>query len=232
MVNRYDLADEFPILTIGYTNFEHIVDEVLWIWQRKSNNVNDLKSRVWDWCKDETGSIGKACGYQLGVKHQYEEGEFDQVDKLLFDLKNNPYSRRIMTNVYIPSDLSEMRLHPCVYGLALNVSNGRLNGVLKQRSLDMLTAHSRNVSQHAVLLTMFAQVSGLKVGELIHVVVDAHIYDRHIPLVKRMIELPQFGAPKLIIDKSIKDFYNFSIDSFTLEDYSYSALDEEIPVAR
>ena len=231
IINRYNLQEEFPILTLRRTAFRSCVDELLWIWQKKSNNIRDLNSHIWDSWADETGSIGKAYGYQLGVKHKYKEGEFDQVDRVLFDLKNNPASRRIMTNIYNFQDLHEMHLYPCAYSMTFNVTGDTLNGILNQRSNDMLTANNWNVVQYAVLLIMFAQVSGLKPGELVHVIADAHIYDRHIPLVKEVLEKPQHKAPKLIVDPSVTNFYDFTVDSFQLVDYEYEKLDKKIPVA-
>lgn len=231
IVNRYNLQEEFPILTIRRTAFKSCVDELLWIWQKKSNNVHDLHSHIWDSWADENGSIGKAYGYQLAKKSIYKEGEFDQVDRVLFDLKNNPTSRRIMTNIYNFDDLHEMNLYPCAYSMTFNVTGDTLNGILNQRSNDMLTANNWNVTQYAVLLVMFAQVSGLKAGELVHVIADAHIYDRHIPLVKEVLEKPQHPAPKLIVDPSVKNFYDFTVDSFALENYESEKLDKKIPVA-
>ena len=222
IVNRYDLSKEFPVMTLRKTGFKNCVDEILWIWQKKSNNIKDLNSHIWDSWADEAGSIGKAYGYQLGVKHKYKEGEMDQVDRVLFDLKNNPLSRRIMTNIYTFQDLHEMNLYPCAYSMTFNVTGNKLNGILNQRSQDMFTANNWNICQYAVLLHMFAQVSGLEVGELVHVIADAHIYDRHIPLVEEMIKRPMFKAPKFVIDKSVKNFYDFTVDSFKLEDYEYN----------
>ena len=231
IVNRYNLNEEFPILTIRKTFVKSCVDELLWIWQKKSNNIKDLNSKIWNQWADENGSIGKAYGYQLGVKHIYREGEFDQVDRVLFDLKNNPSSRRIMTNIYNFADFHEMNLYPCAYSMTFNVSGDTLNGILNQRSNDMLTANNWNVVQYAILLIMFAQVSGLKVGELVHVIADAHIYDRHIPMVKEIIIQKQFVAPKLEVDKSIKNFYDFTVDSFKLVDYQCNDKKYDIPVA-
>ena len=231
IVNRYDLQKEFPILTLRRTAFKSCVDELLWIWQKKSNNIRDLKSHIWDSWADDTGSIGKAYGYQLGVKHKYKEGEFDQVDRVLYDLKHNPASRRIMTNIYNFQDLHEMNLYPCAYSMTFNVSGDTLNGILNQRSNDMLTANNWNVVQYAVLLIMFAQVSGLKAGELVHVIADAHIYDRHIPIVKEVLSKPRHAAPKLIVDPNVTDFYDFTVDSFKLVDYEYETLETKIPVA-
>ena len=222
IVNRYDLRKEFPIITLRKTAFEAAIDEILWIWQKKSNNVNDLNSHIWDSWADETGSIGKAYGYQLGVKHKYKEGMFDQVDRVLYDLKNNPSSRRIMTNIYTFADLSEMNLYPCAYSVTFNVANGRLNAILNQRSQDTLTANNWNVVQYAILVHMFAQVSGLKAGELVHVIADAHIYDRHIPLVEEILKNPQYDAPKLKINPDVKNFYDFTVDDFVLEDYKFT----------
>ena len=231
IVNRYDLQKEFPILTLRRTAFKSAIDEILWIWQKKSNNIHDLNSHIWDSWADETGSIGKAYGYQLGVKHKYKEGEFDQVDRVLFDLKNNPASRRIMTNIYTFADLHEMHLYPCAYSMTFNVSGDTLNGILNQRSNDVAVANNWNVVQYAVLLHMFAQVSGLKAGELVHVIADAHLYDRHIPVVKKMLDNPQFPAPKFIMNKDIKNFYDFTVDDFALEGYEFNKLEDKFEVA-
>lgn len=231
IVNRYDLKKEFPIITLRRTAFKSAIDEILWIWQKKSNNVNELNSHIWDSWADETGSIGKAYGYQMGVKHKYKEGMFDQVDRVLFDLKNNPSSRRIMTNIYVHQDLSEMNLYPCAYSMTFNVSGKTLNGILNQRSNDVLTANNWNVVQYAILLHMFAQVSGLEVGELVHVIADAHIYDRHVPIVEKILKNPQFEAPKLWINPEVKNFYDFTVDDFKLEGYEYTKLEDKIEVA-
>lgn len=231
IVNRYDLTKEFPIVTLRRTAFKSAIDEILWIWQKKSNNINDLNSHIWDSWADEKGSIGKAYGYQLGVKHKYKEGEFDQVDRVLFDLKNNPQSRRIMTNIYVHQDLNEMNLYPCAYSMTFNVSGNTLNGILNQRSNDVLTANNWNVVQYAVLLHMFAQVSGLKVGELVHVIADAHIYDRHVPIVKKILDNPTFPAPKFWINPEVKNFYDFTVDDFKLEGYEFNKLEDKIEVA-
>ena len=231
IVNRYDLSEEFPILTIRRTFWKSAVDELLWIWQQKSNNVHELRSRVWDAWADENGSIGKAYGYQLGVKHTYPEGEFDQVDRVLYDLKHNPASRRILTSLYNFEDLHEMALYPCAYSMTFNVTGDTLNAILNQRSQDMLTANNWNVCQYAVLVHMFAQSSGLKAGELVHVIADAHIYDRHVPIVEKILKNPQYAAPQLQIDPDIHDFYTFTRDSFALPGYRYTDLDEKIPVA-
>lgn len=231
IVNRYDLTKEFPILTLRRTAFKSAVDEILWIWQKKSNNVNELNSHIWDSWADETGSIGKAYGYQLGVKHKYKEGEFDQVDRVLYDLKHNPSSRRIMTNIYTFEDLHAMHLYPCAYSMTFNVSGNTLNGILNQRSNDVAVANNWNVVQYSVLLMMLAQVSGLKVGELVHVIADAHIYDRHIPVVKKMMEFEQFPAPTLKINPDVKDFYKFTVDDFELVDYKFNKIEEKFEVA-
>ena len=231
VVNRYNLAEELPILTIRKTAFTNCLDELLWIWQKKSNNVHDLNSHIWDSWADETGSIGKAYGYQLGKKAIYAEGEFDQVDRVLFDLKNNPHSRRIMTNIYNFEDLHEMHLYPCAYSMTFNVAGDKLNGILNQRSNDMLTANNWNVLQYSLLIMMFAQVSGLKPGELVHVISDAHIYDRHVDLVKEVIAKPQHKAPTLKINPNIKNFYDFKVEDFELVDYEYEKLGKKIPVA-
>ena len=231
IVNRYNLQEEFPIMTIRRTAFKSCIDEILWIWQKKSNNIHELNSHIWDSWADENGSIGKAYGYQLGIKHIYKEGEFDQVDRVLYDLKHNPQSRRIMTNIYNFQDLHEMGLYPCAYSMTFNVTGDTLNGILNQRSNDMLTANNWNVVQYAVLLMMFAQVSGLKAGTLVHVIADAHIYDRHVDLVKEVIAKPQHKAPKIWINPEVKNFYDFKVDDFKLIDYEFEKLDKKIPVA-
>ena len=231
IVNRYNLQEEFPILTLRRTAFKSCLDELLWIWQKKSNNIHDLHSHIWDSWADENGSIGKAYGYQLGKKAIYKEGEFDQVDRVLFDLKNNPTSRRIMTNIYNFEDLHEMNLYPCAYSMTFNVTGDVLNGILNQRSNDMLTANNWNVAQYALLLHMFAQVSGLKAGTLIHVIADAHIYDRHVPLVRKVLAKTPHPAPKLWINPEVKDFHAFTTDDFKLIDYEFEVLEEKIPVA-
>ena len=231
IVNRYDLSKEFPALTIRKTFIKSAVDELLWIWQKKSNNVNDFKGDIWDSWADPDGSIGKAYGYQLGVKHHYPEGEFDQVDRVLYDLKNNPLSRRILTNIYVHADLSEMNLYPCAYSMTFNVVGNTLNAILNQRSQDMLAANSWNVCQYAVLVHMIAQVSGLEVGEFVHVIADAHIYDRHIPIVEELISREPYDAPDFVIDKSITDFYKFTPDSVHFENYKYHEFNSKFPVA-
>lgn len=231
IVNRYNLKEEFPILTIRRTAFKSCLDEILWIWQKKSNNVKDLNSKIWDQWTDENGSIGKAYGYQLGVKNKYKEGEFDQVDRVLYDLKHNPASRRIMTNIYTFADLHEMNLYPCAYSMTFNVSGNTLNAILNQRSADMLTANNWNVVQYAALLMMIAQVSGFEAGELVHVIADAHVYDRHIDMVKEIMEMPRYPAPKVILDKSVTDFYRFTVDSFKISDYKCNEKKYNIPVA-
>ncbi len=231
VVNRYDLSQEFPIMTLRPTAFKSAIDEILWIWQKKSNNIHDLKSKIWDSWADEAGSIGKAYGYQLGVKHTYAEGEFDQVDRVLYDLKHNPYSRRIMTNIYVHEDLHAMHLYPCAYSMTFNVTGNKLNAILNQRSNDVLVANNWNVVQYAVLMHMIAMVSDLEVGELVHVIADAHIYDRHIPLVKDMIKRPTYPAPQFRIKRHVTDFYDFTVDDFELIDYEKNEQIRNIPVA-
>ena len=231
VVNRYNLAEEFPIITLRRTAFKAAIDELLWIWQKKSNNVNELNSHIWDSWADETGSIGKAYGYQLGVKSHYPEGDMDQVDKVLYDLKHNPYSRRIITNIYVHKDLSEMHLYPCAYSVTFNVVDGRLNAILNQRSNDMAVANNWNVVQYAVLVHMLAQVSGLEVGELVHVIADSHIYDRHIPQVERMLQGTPHPAPKFVMNKNVTNFYDFTVDDFALEGYEYEPFAERFEVA-
>ena len=237
VVNRYDLSKEFPALTLRRTAIKSCTDELLWIWQKKSNNIHDLNSHIWDSWADENGSIGKAYGYQLGVKHQYKEGMMDQVDRVLYDLKNNPYSRRIMTNIYVHQDLHEMNLYPCAYSMTFNVTKEKdsdkltLNGVLNQRSNDVLAANNWNVCQYALLLMMIAQVCDMKAGELLHVIADAHIYDRHIPLVKELISRETHPAPKVWLNPEVKDFYAFTVDDLHVEDYVTGPQIKNIPIA-
>lgn len=237
IVNRYDLSKEFPVITLRRTALKSAIDEMLWIWQKKSNNINDLNSKIWNSWADDSGSIGKAYGYQLGVKHKYKEGEMDQVDRVIYDLKNNPYSRRIMTNMYVHQDLYEMNLYPCAYSMTFNVTKSKesnklvLNAILNQRSQDILTANNWNVCQYAVLMHMLAQVSDMEVGELVHVIADAHIYDRHIPIIKELIKRPTYHAPTFWINPEVKDFYKFSPDDFKLENYEHGPQVKDIPVA-
>ena len=231
VVNRYDLREEFPIMTLRRTYFRSCVDELLWIWQKKSNNVHDLKSRIWDSWADETGSIGKAYGYQLGKKYRFPEGENDQVDHVLYALRHDPASRRILTNLYNFEELSEMALAPCAYSMTFQVSGSTLNAILNQRSQDMLTANNWNVVQYAVLVHMLAQVSGLVAGELVHVIADCHIYDRHIPMVERLLEREPLPAPEFYVNPKIDDFYAFTPEDFSLKNYRYHDFSEKIPVA-
>lgn len=231
VVNRYDLTKEFPVMTLRKQGFKNAVDEILWIWQKKSNRIADLHSHIWDSWAGEDGTIGKAYGYQLGVKNVYPEGEFDQVDRVLYDLKHNPASRRILTNIYNFEDLHEMNLYPCAYSMTFNVTGNKLNGILNQRSNDMAVANNWNVMQYAVLLHMFAQVSGLIAGELVHVIADAHIYDRHISSVKEMLLNPEYPAPKFVMNPDVKNFYDFTVDDFRLEGYEATPLKERLEVA-
>ena len=236
-VNRYDLSKEFPAITLRKTYIKSATDELLWIWQKKSNNIHDLKSHVWDEWADEDGSIGKAYGYQLGVKHQYKEGMMDQVDRVIYDLKHTPFSRRILTNIYVHQDLHEMNLYPCAYSMTFNVTQKKgddrltLNGILNQRSQDVLAANNWNVCQYAVLMHMLAQVCDMRVGELVHVIADAHIYDRHVPIVKELIERPQYDAPKFWLNPDIKDFYQFTTDDIKITDYVTGEQIKDIPIA-
>ena len=231
VVNRYDLSEEFPALTLRPTAIKSAVDEILWIWQKKSNNIKDLKSHIWDEWADEDGSIGKAYGYQMGVKYKFAQGEMDQVDNVLWQLKNTPYSRRILTNIYKFDDLSEMNLEPCAYSMTFNVTGNKLNAILNQRSQDILAANNWNVVQYSVLVHMFAQVSGLVPGELVHVISDAHIYDRHVPIIKELIERPQYPAPKFRLNPDIKNFYDFTTDDIIVEDYQKNPQILNIPIA-
>ena len=237
VVNRYDLSKEFPALTLRRTAIKSCVDELLWIWQKKSNNVHELKSHIWDSWADESGSIGKAYGYQMGVKHQYKEGMMDQTDRVIYDLKNNPYSRRIMTNIYVHQDLHEMNLYPCAYSMTFNVTKEKdsdvltLNGILNQRSQDVLTANNWNVCQYAVLIYMLAQVCGMKAGEFVHVIADAHIYDRHVPMIEELISREPLPAPTFWLNPEVTDFYDFTPDDVRLDNYETHPQIKNIPVA-
>lgn len=237
VVNRYDLEKEFPALTLRRTAIKSCTDELLWIWQRKSNNIHELNSHIWDSWADEDGSIGKAYGYQMGVKHAYREGMFDQIDRVIYDLKHNPYSRRIMTNLYVHQDLHEMRLYPCAYSMTFNVTKKKesdrlvLNGILNQRSQDVLTANNWNVCQYAILLMMTAQSCGMLPGELVHVIADAHIYDRHVEIVEELISRPVYPAPRVSLNPEIRDFYAFTTADLLVEDYETGPQIKNIPVA-
>ena len=237
VVNRYDLSKEFPAITLRKTAIKTCTEEMLWIWQRKSNNIHDLNSTVWDEWADENGSIGKAYGYQLAQKHQYREGMMDQVDRVIYDLKNNPFSRRILTNIYVHQDLHEMNLYPCAYSVTFNVTKKSghdkltLNAILNQRSQDILAANNWNVVQYAALVYMMAQVCDMEAGELVHVIADAHIYDRHIPIIKEMIKRETYPAPKVTLNPEVKDFYEFTTDDFKIEDYQAGEQIKDIPIA-
>ena len=237
VVNRYDLSKEFPILTLRRTALKSATDEILWIWQQKSNNIHDLHSHIWDEWADENGSIGKAYGYQLGVRHQYKEGMMDQVDRVIYDLKNNPFSRRIMTNIYVHQDLHEMNLYPCAYSMTFNVTQKKgedkltLNAILNQRSNDVLAANNWNVVQYAVLMHMLAQVCDMQVGEMVHVIADAHIYDRHVPIIKELITREPKEAPKFWLNPDIHDFYRFTRNDVKVEGYEFGPQIENIPIA-
>ncbi|MBR6398351.1 MAG: thymidylate synthase [Lachnospiraceae bacterium] len=237
VVNRYDLREEFPAITLRRTALKSAMDEILWIWQRKSNNIHDLKPHIWDEWADPDGSIGKAYGYQIGTKSRYKEGMFDQTDRVLFDLKNNPYSRRILTSIYNHHDLSEMNLYPCAWSMTFNVTQNpgeeklTLNAVLNQRSQDVLAANNWNVCQYALLLMMFAQASDMIPGELLHVIADAHIYDRHVDIIRELISRPTYPAPKVRLNPEIKDFYAFTTDDLIVEDYQHGPQIKDIPIA-
>ena len=237
VVNRYDLSKEFPLVTLRKTALKSATDELLWIWQKKSNNIHDLHSHIWDAWADENGSIGKAYGYQLGVKHRYKEGMMDQEDRVIYDLKNNPFSRRIMTDIYVHQDLHEMNLYPCAYSMTFNVTQKKgedkltLNAILNQRSQDILTANNWNVAQYAVLVHMLAQVCDMQVGELVHVIADAHIYDRHIPIVEELISRECYDAPTFHLNPEVKDFYKFTRDDVSVDNYITGPQVTNIPVA-
>ena len=231
VVNRYDLSEEFPALTLRPTAIKSATDEILWIWQRKSNNIHDLKPHIWDEWADEDGSIGKAYGYQMAKKYKFAQGEMDQVDNVLWQLKNQPQSRRIMTNIYNFEDLSEMNLEPCAYSMTFNVTGNKLNAILNQRSQDILAANNWNVVQYSILLMMFAQASGLMPGQLVHVISDAHIYNKHVPVIEELIKRPQYPAPKVKLNPEVKDFYDFTTADIIVEDYQTNPQILNIPIA-
>ena len=237
VVNRYDLREEFPALTLRRTALKSAMDEVLWIYQRKSNNIGELNSHNWDQWADETGSIGKAYGYQIGQKSHYAEGDFDQMDRVLYDLEHTPFSRRIMTNTYVFSDLSEMHLYPCAYGVTYNVTQTpgddrlTLNMLLNQRSQDILAANNWNVCQYAILLMMVAQSVGMVAGELVHVIADAHIYDRHVDIIRELISRPQYPAPRVSLNPEVTNFYDFTTDDLIVEGYEHGPQVTNIPIA-
>ncbi len=231
IVNRYDLQEEFPALTLRPTAIKSAVDEMLWIWQKKSNNIHELNSKIWDEWADEQGSIGKAYGYQLGIKYKFPHGEMDQVDNVIWQLKNTPYSRRILTNIYKFDDLMEMGLEPCAYSVTFNVTGNKLNALLNQRSQDILAANNWNVVQYSVLVHMLAQVTGLLPGELVHVIADAHIYDRHVPIIKELIERPQYDPPTFSLNPDVKDFYDFTTSDLIIGDYQKNPQITNIPIA-
>ncbi len=235
--NRYNLKEEFPALTLRRTALKSAMDEVLWIYQRKSNNIADLKSHIWDEWADQTGSIGKAYGYQIGVKSHYPQGDFDQMDKVLYDLKETPYSRRIMTNTYVFADLSEMNLYPCAYSVTYNVTQEpgedrpTLNMLLNQRSQDVLAANNWNVCQYAILLMMVAQSVDMNAGELVHMIADAHIYDRHVDVIRELISRPRYTAPKVSLNPDVHDFYDFTTADLLVENYEHGPQVTNIPIA-
>lgn len=231
IVNRYNLQEEFPALTLRPTAIKSAFDELLWIWQRKSNRIEDLNSHIWDEWAGADGTIGKAYGYQLGKKYKFAQGEMDQVDNVLWQLKNAPYSRRIITNIFNFEDLSEMNLEPCAYSMTFNVTGNKLNAILNQRSQDILAANNWNVVQYSLLVHMLAQVCGFEVGELVHVIADAHIYDRHVPIIREMLDRPQFAAPKITLNPEIKDFYQFTVNDLKVDNYENNPQIKNIPIA-
>ena len=236
--NRYDLREEFPALTLRRTALKSCMDEILWIYQRKSNNIADLNSHIWDEWADESGSIGTAYGYQVGKVSHYADGDFDQMDRVLKDLREQPFSRRIMTNLWCTEELCDMNLYPCAYSVTYNVTDDRrqdgrltLNMVLNQRSQDVLAANNWNVCQYALLLMMVAQSTGMVAGELVHMIADAHIYDRHVALVKELMARPQLPAPRVTLSPDIRDFYQFTTDDLMVENYHFGPQIRDIPIA-
>ena len=229
VTNKYDVGKEFPMITLrNNTNtVKRAIDEILWIWQKKSNKVEDLNSHIWDQWADTNGTIGKAYGYQMSKKYEFKTNDgikqLDQVDYMLYLLKNNPSSRRIMTNIFSFEDLKDMNLEPCAYGTQWLVKGDKLHLILNQRSQDMLAANGWNTMQYAALLCMVAQCVGLKVGTLTHNIGDCHIYDRHIPLIKKLLEAkPMDVSPKLIINNPTTNFYDFKVEDFEIQDYDYN----------
>ena len=236
--NRYDLREEFPALTLRRTGLKSCMDEILWIYQRKSNNIHDLAPHIWDSWANEDGSIGRAYGYQVGRVSHYPDGDYDQMDRVLKDLHEEPFSRRILTNLYAFDDLHLMNLYPCAYSCTYNVTDDNredgkltLNMVLNQRSQDVLAANNWNVCQYALLLMMVAQSCDMVAGELVHMIADAHIYDRHVELVRELISRPQYDAPKVSLNPSVHDFYAFTTDDLIVEDYKFGPQIKNIPIA-
>lgn len=236
--NRYDLREEFPALTLRRTALKSCMDEILWIYQKKSNNIHDLKPHIWDAWADESGSIGRAYGYQVGKVSHYADGDYDQMDRVLKDLKETPFSRRIITNLYSIEDLYLMNLYPCAYNCTYNVTDDRrkdgrltLNMVLTQRSQDVLAANNWNVCQYAILLMMVAQVSDMVAGELVHMIADAHIYDRHVPLIKELISRDPYPAPTVTLNPEVHDFYAFTTDDLIVENYQFGPQITNIEIA-
>ncbi|OUC51282.1 thymidylate synthase [Eggerthia catenaformis] len=236
VVNRYDLRKEFPALTLRRTALKSAMDEILWIYSKKSNNIHDLHSHIWDQWADETGSIGTCYGYVIGQKDLRKGEMIDQMDFVLKELKENPFSRRIITNMYIPQYLDKGALEPCCFLCMYNVTKDKegqlvLNMSVVQRSQDVLAANNWNVCQYAILLMMVAQCMGMIAGEMIHYINDAHIYDRHIPMIKELIEREEYPAPKVSLRSDVKDFYAFTTDDLIVEDYQHGAQIKNIPIA-
>ena len=235
-VRRYDLSKEFPALTLRTQAFKGVVRELLWMWQKKSNVVDELgkSAIIWKAWERPDGTIGKTYGYQLGQVHHYEYGDFDQVDNLIYLLKNKPMDRRMIVTMWNPADLHDMALPPCVYESLWYVADGKLNCTLIQRSGDLLAAAASggwDTMEYAILVHMLAQVCGYQVGELVHIVDNLHIYDRHTDAVRECLGNPEYPAPKLWINPEVKDFYAFTEDDFRLDNYQSTKLSTKFEVA-
>lgn len=238
VVNRYDLRKEFPALTLRRIALKSAMDEILWIYQKKSNNIHDLNSHIWDQWADEDGSIGTVYGYQIGEKFIFKGNEIDQMDCVLWQLKNEPFSRRIITNMYQFKNLHTGHLDPCAYSMTYNVTDEHredgkltLNAILNQRSQDMLAANGWNIAQYAILLMMVAQANNMIAGELIHVIADCHIYDRHVDMIKQLLDREEFEAPVVKLNPDVKNFYDFTTDDLIVENYKFGEQIKNIPIA-
>ena len=258
--NTYDLRKEFPAITVRKTALKSCMDEILWIYQKKSNNIHDLNSHIWDQWADKDGSIGKAYGYQVGKRflhHRSNElplsevypsviaqsrlGEkykiyLDQMDGALYDLRNTPFSRRIMISLWCPEELHEMNLEPCCWSVIFNVTDeGQdklvLNMVLNQRSNDFITANNWNTAQYAIFLMMVAQSVDMIPGKLVHNITDCHVYDRHIDIARELLNRPEHPAPKVSLNPEIKNFYDFTTDDLIVENYETEPQIKNIPIA-
>ena len=233
-VTRYDLSKEFPILTLRSQGFKGAVKECLWIFQKKSTNINDLGLHIWDAWADENGDLGRTYAYSLREKIQYPEGAFDQVDYLLYQLKNNPMDRRMMLQLFDPHNVIHTKLPPCVMTYLFDVAGGKLNMTVIQRSADALAAGAAggwDEVGEAVLQHMLAQVSGLQVGTMVHLVNNLHVYDRHMQYIDEILANPEYESPVLKVNPNVTNFYDFKPEDFELVGYKSTKLSTKFDVA-